>query len=64
MKKILFICVIIFNILFMLLFSCEAKEKKKIGTKCLFGILYYDWDGKPMRVNIPVVKEGSLIKCE
>lgn len=65
MTKKIYIFVLIFNILTISFVEVNAKPKEVvITTKCLFGIKYYTWKGKPMSVNIPVVKNGELVRCE
>jgi hypothetical protein len=33
-------------------------------TKCFCGHLYYDWDGRPRGLLVPVLKNDNMVECE
>jgi len=33
-------------------------------TKCFCGHLYYDWDGRPRGMLIPVLRNNEMVVCK
>ena len=60
MKKYVFLSLLIAGILFYLLRPVPAEDRHI----CLCGNLYYDWNGRPMGMLVPVLKDGDMIECE
>jgi len=50
-------------ILLIVLPVCSYLIARPTQTMCLFGILYYDWEGREPGVVIPVLKNGEPVKC-
>jgi hypothetical protein len=42
--------------------SRQASTRQR--TKCFCGHLYYDWDGRPRGLLVPVLKNDNMVECE
>ncbi len=40
------------------------RQNVKFRKVCFAGLLFYDWDGRPFGVCIPVLKNDAIVNCE